>query len=81
MRQKRRYVASPRRFHRTAITGCKTPVLDGMDLKIFGGDRLAILGQSGGGKSTMLRLIAGDFRAETDVEAYVFLPDIFRSSD
>jgi phospholipid/cholesterol/gamma-HCH transport system ATP-binding protein len=34
-------------------------VLDGVDLKVFSGDRLVILGQSGGGKSTMLRLILG----------------------
>lgn len=38
--------------------GDKT-VLDGIDLKIFSGDRLVVLGQSGGGKSTMLRLILG----------------------
>jgi phospholipid/cholesterol/gamma-HCH transport system ATP-binding protein len=34
-------------------------VLDGVDLKVFSGDRLVILGQSGGGKSTMLRLLLG----------------------
>ncbi len=38
--------------------GDKT-VLDEIDLKIFAGDRLVVLGQSGGGKSTMLRLILG----------------------
>src|ERR1700693_3277512 len=37
-------------------------VLDGRDLKIFAKDRLVILGQSGGGKSTMLRLILGILR-------------------
>jgi len=35
------------------------PVLNGVELKIFPQDRLVILGQSGGGKSTMLRLILG----------------------
>jgi phospholipid/cholesterol/gamma-HCH transport system ATP-binding protein len=35
------------------------PVLKGIELKIFPQDRLVILGQSGGGKSTMLRLILG----------------------
>lgn len=35
------------------------PVLKGVELKIFPQDRLVILGQSGGGKSTMLRLILG----------------------
>ncbi|HZC59047.1 MAG TPA: ATP-binding cassette domain-containing protein, partial [Chthoniobacterales bacterium] len=34
-------------------------ILDGVDLKVFSGDRLVILGQSGSGKSTMLRLILG----------------------
>jgi phospholipid/cholesterol/gamma-HCH transport system ATP-binding protein len=34
-------------------------VLNGIDLKIFPQDRLVILGQSGGGKSTTLRLILG----------------------
>jgi phospholipid/cholesterol/gamma-HCH transport system ATP-binding protein len=38
--------------------GDKT-VLDRIDLKILSGDRLVVLGQSGGGKSTMLRLILG----------------------
>ena len=35
------------------------PVLKGIELKIFPQDRLVILGQSGGGKSTTLRLILG----------------------
>ena len=38
--------------------GDKT-VLDGINLKVMPKDRLVILGQSGGGKSTMLRLILG----------------------
>lgn len=41
--------------------GDKT-VLDGISLKIFPKDRLVVLGQSGGGKSTMLRLILGILR-------------------
>jgi phospholipid/cholesterol/gamma-HCH transport system ATP-binding protein len=49
--------------------GDKT-VLDGMDLKIFAGDRLAILGQSGGGKSTMLRLILGILKPTSGVVRY-----------
>ena len=49
--------------------GDKT-VLDGMDLKIFSGDRLAILGQSGGGKSTMLRLILGILKPTSGVVRY-----------
>src|ERR1700726_2290353 len=46
------------------------PVLDGVDLKIFPKDRLVILGQSGGGKSTMLRLILGILRPTTGVVRY-----------
>jgi phospholipid/cholesterol/gamma-HCH transport system ATP-binding protein len=38
--------------------GDKT-VLDGIDLKVMPRDRLVVLGQSGGGKSTMLRLMLG----------------------
>jgi phospholipid/cholesterol/gamma-HCH transport system ATP-binding protein len=37
-------------------------VLDRINLKIFPKDRLVVLGQSGGGKSTMLRLILGILR-------------------
>lgn len=49
--------------------GDKT-VLDGVDLKIFSGDRLVILGQSGGGKSTMLRLILGILKPTSGVVRY-----------
>jgi phospholipid/cholesterol/gamma-HCH transport system ATP-binding protein len=45
-------------------------VLDGIDLKIFSGDRLVILGQSGGGKSTMLRLVLGILRPTQGVVRY-----------
>lgn len=34
-------------------------VLDGADLSIYPGDALAIIGPSGTGKSTILRIIAG----------------------
>ncbi|MDQ2700857.1 MAG: ATP-binding cassette domain-containing protein [Actinomycetota bacterium] len=35
------------------------PVLDRIDLRIHEGDRIAIVGNNGSGKSTMLRLLAG----------------------
>ncbi len=35
------------------------PILRGVDLRIARGDRLVVLGQSGGGKSTLLRLCVG----------------------
>ncbi|WP_341730443.1 ABC transporter ATP-binding protein [Microcoleus sp. EPA2] len=37
----------------------QTPILDGVDLKIYRGEALAIIGPSGTGKSTILRIIAG----------------------
>src|SRR6516165_1566281 len=37
-------------------------ILDGLNLKVFVGDRLVIVGQSGVGKSTMRRLILGILR-------------------
>ena len=45
-------------------------VLDGIDLKVYSGDRLVILGQSGGGKSTMLRLILGILKPTLGVVRY-----------
>ncbi len=35
------------------------PILSGVDLKIWEGDRIAVIGPSGTGKSTILRIIAG----------------------
>ncbi|HET8632475.1 MAG TPA: ABC-F family ATP-binding cassette domain-containing protein [Thermomicrobiales bacterium] len=35
-------------------------VLDGVDLEVHGGDRLALVGPNGGGKSTLLRALAGE---------------------
>ncbi len=36
-----------------------TPVLSGVDLEVAGGELLCVLGPSGGGKSTLLRVVAG----------------------
>src|ERR1700736_6441775 len=47
------------RFDNVVLRFGDTTILDGINLKIWIRDRLVILGQSGSGKSTMLRLIVG----------------------
>jgi phospholipid/cholesterol/gamma-HCH transport system ATP-binding protein len=47
------------RFDNVVLRFDDTTVLDGINLKVWVRDRLVILGQSGSGKSTMLRLIVG----------------------
>lgn len=49
--------------------GDKT-ILDGLDLKVFARDRVVIVGQSGVGKSTMLRLILGILRPSSGTVRY-----------
>jgi phospholipid/cholesterol/gamma-HCH transport system ATP-binding protein len=45
-------------------------ILDGVDLKVFARDRVVIVGQSGVGKSTMLRLILGILRPSSGAVRY-----------
>ncbi|MES1943644.1 ABC transporter [Salinisphaera sp. PC39] len=40
------------------------PVLDGVDLAIDAGERVALVGRNGGGKSTLLRIVAGEIEPE-----------------
>ncbi len=43
----------------------RTPVLRGLDLEVASGSLVAILGASGGGKTTLLRLLCGFERADS----------------
>ena len=38
-------------------------LVDGIDLRVDGGETIAIVGPNGAGKSTLMRLISGDLRA------------------
>lgn len=44
---------------RFAYPGKRTPILDGVDLAIFRGDRVGVIGGNGCGKSTISKLILG----------------------
>jgi ATP-binding cassette subfamily F protein uup len=41
-----------------------TPLLEGVDLEIFSGDRLCLVGRNGSGKSTLLKIAAGLIEAD-----------------
>jgi len=45
--------------------GAKTPSLNGLNLAIMAGEKLAIYGPSGGGKSTLLKLLSGIYQVQT----------------
>jgi ATP-binding cassette subfamily B protein len=49
---------------RYAYPGCSEPALDGVDLSIEPGTTLAIVGPSGGGKSTLLSVMMGFLRPQ-----------------
>ena len=40
------------------------PLIDGVDLEIERGERIGLLGRNGTGKSTLMRLIAGELDAD-----------------
>jgi len=58
------------RFDNVVLRFGDTTILDGINLKIWIRDRLVILGQSGSGKSTMLRLIVGILQPTSGVIFY-----------
>ena len=45
-----------------------TPIVTGLSLSLSGGGRMALIGEEGNGKSTLLRLIAGDRTVRDYVE-------------
>src|ERR1700742_3650267 len=67
------------RFH-----GART-VLDEVDLHVHQGDRIALVGSNGTGKSTLLRILAGEEVADTGTVAphgYVaYLPQLVTTPD
>ncbi len=52
-------------LERVSVTIGHTTVLSGIDLEVAEGDIVAVLGSNGGGKSTLLRVIAGLTAPET----------------
>ncbi|MFT4081927.1 MAG: ABC transporter ATP-binding protein [Nocardioides sp.] len=68
MTQSTKDPASPRpaalRLHDLRVRYDGRPVLDGVDLEIPAGEILVVLGASGGGKSTLLRVVAGLLAAD-----------------
>lgn len=48
------------------------PVLNGIDLNIYGKDRIALLGSNGAGKSTLVKVIYGELQPDTGrVASYI----------
>ena len=45
-----------------------TPIVTGLSFTLGGGERMALIGEEGNGKSTLLRLIAGDERVRDYIE-------------
>ncbi|MCM8595787.1 ABC-F family ATPase [Accumulibacter sp.] len=49
---------------RFAYPGSARPIFDKLDLALNGGDRLAIIGENGVGKTTLLRLLIGELQPQ-----------------
>lgn len=48
-----------------SLTFSGPPLLDNSSLQIHEGERICLLGRNGEGKSTLMRILAGDFRPES----------------
>lgn len=51
-------------FHEVGFTWRKPPILEDVSLAIDTGERIGLLGRNGTGKSTLLKLIAGDIQPD-----------------
>lgn len=51
-------------FHEVGFTWRKPPILEDVNLAIDTGERIGLLGRNGTGKSTLLKLIAGDIQPD-----------------
>ncbi|HEU5047838.1 MAG TPA: ABC transporter ATP-binding protein [Rickettsiales bacterium] len=48
-------------IHRKAMTSVRIPIIQGVDFAAKPGDRIAIIGQNGCGKSSLLKVISGNY--------------------
>jgi ATPase subunit of ABC transporter with duplicated ATPase domains len=56
---------------RFAYPGTNEPVIDGLSLNVEAGDRVAIIGPNGVGKTTLMRLLAGELRPASGTITWV----------
>jgi ATP-binding cassette subfamily F protein 3 len=55
------------RFENVSKSFAGTPVLQGVDFRVEAGEKVGLIGRNGTGKTTVLRLIAGEFEPDSGV--------------